>query len=30
MEYNDASTGEANEELATRLTTDRANWKWVT
>jgi hypothetical protein len=27
MEYNDTSTGEANEVLATRLATDRANWK---
>jgi hypothetical protein len=27
MEYNDASTGEANEELAIRLATDRSSWK---
>jgi|TARA_R110001592_G_scaffold32818_1_gene114572 hypothetical protein len=27
MEYNDASTGEANEELAARLASDRSNWK---
>jgi len=27
MEYNDSSTGEANEELATRLATDRTDWK---
>ena len=27
MEYNDTSTGEANEILATRLATDRSNWK---
>jgi len=27
MEYNDSSTGEANEELATRLATDRSSWK---
>jgi hypothetical protein len=27
MEYNDSSTGEANEELATRLAKDRTDWK---
>ena len=27
MEYNDTATGEANEELATRLANDRDNWK---
>ena len=27
MEYNDAATGEANEELAKRLAKDRDDWK---
>ena len=27
MAYDDTATGTANEELATRLADDRANWK---
>ena len=27
MEYNDSTTGEANEELAKRLAKDRSDWK---
>jgi len=27
MEYNDTATGEANEELAKRLASDRNDWK---
>ena len=27
MEYNDTATGEANEELAKRLASDRYDWK---